>query len=371
MEAVYARHASIQDFEEFWRDHYDWLKDRGYLLRPRYNPGWVASWVGTNDLSPEDCEDYYIPQYLYNVDAIRIQDGKPVLLRRADPPSVSDELKIGRLLSSPELRSDPWNHCVPIYEALEGPKAETQRNIIAVMPFLARWDDAEFNTVGEVVDFCKQMFEGLQFMHNLNIAHNDAKDTNIMMDWSPMYDIPPHGINVAMNANWSGLAKPHSRTTHPVKYYFIDWNLSGHYDPSLGTPMLRPGYGGDQSVPEFKRNEPCNPFAVDVYCMGNVIRRRFVSGWVEAGLSPRRNVEFLQDLIFEMTNDDPSKRPTMNEVASRFEHICRGLSWWKLRSRVSDKRIPFFFHVLYSPIHWVVQLTYIFRRIPAIPAYAK
>ncbi|GAW04628.1 hypothetical protein LENED_006433 [Lentinula edodes] len=190
MEAVYARHASLQDFEEFWRDHYDWLKDRGYLLRPR---------------------------------------------------------GLRRLLYPTKLRSDPRNHCVPIYEALEGPKTETQRNIIAVMPFLARWDDAEFNTVGEVIDFCKQMFEGLQFMHNLNIAHNDAKDTNIMMDWSPIYDIPPHGINVAMNANWSGLAKPHSRTTHPVKYYFIDWNLSGHYDPSLGTPMLRPGYGGDQS----------------------------------------------------------------------------------------------------------------------------
>lgn len=64
MEAVYARHASLQDFEEFWRDHYDWLKDRGYLLRPRYNPGWVASWIGTNDQSPEDCEDYYIPQVI-------------------------------------------------------------------------------------------------------------------------------------------------------------------------------------------------------------------------------------------------------------------------------------------------------------------
>ncbi|KAJ3826605.1 hypothetical protein EV361DRAFT_585149 [Lentinula raphanica] len=24
--------------EIFWRDHYDWLKSKGYLLRPRYHP---------------------------------------------------------------------------------------------------------------------------------------------------------------------------------------------------------------------------------------------------------------------------------------------------------------------------------------------
>ena len=30
--------------ETFWRDHYLWLKEQGYLLRPRYNPQWVASW---------------------------------------------------------------------------------------------------------------------------------------------------------------------------------------------------------------------------------------------------------------------------------------------------------------------------------------
>jgi hypothetical protein len=30
------------DQELFWRDHYAWLKECGYLLlRPRYNPQWV------------------------------------------------------------------------------------------------------------------------------------------------------------------------------------------------------------------------------------------------------------------------------------------------------------------------------------------
>jgi hypothetical protein len=33
--------------ESWWRDHFEWLKESGYLLRPRYDPAWVPSWVGT------------------------------------------------------------------------------------------------------------------------------------------------------------------------------------------------------------------------------------------------------------------------------------------------------------------------------------
>ena len=30
--------------EAWWSDRFDWLKDRGYLLRARYSPTWVPSW---------------------------------------------------------------------------------------------------------------------------------------------------------------------------------------------------------------------------------------------------------------------------------------------------------------------------------------
>jgi hypothetical protein len=33
--------------EHWWRDHYQWLKEAGYLLRPRYDPAWIPSWRGT------------------------------------------------------------------------------------------------------------------------------------------------------------------------------------------------------------------------------------------------------------------------------------------------------------------------------------
>ena len=31
--------------EVFWRDHQIWLFEKGYMLRPRYRPGWVPSWL--------------------------------------------------------------------------------------------------------------------------------------------------------------------------------------------------------------------------------------------------------------------------------------------------------------------------------------
>jgi hypothetical protein len=46
--------------EKFWRDQQPWLKAAGYMLRARYQPDWVPSWVGTNKFSLS-CEDGISP----------------------------------------------------------------------------------------------------------------------------------------------------------------------------------------------------------------------------------------------------------------------------------------------------------------------
>lgn len=33
--------------EIWWTNHFEWLKSRGYLLRPRYAPDWVPSWTNS------------------------------------------------------------------------------------------------------------------------------------------------------------------------------------------------------------------------------------------------------------------------------------------------------------------------------------
>ena len=42
--------------ELWWSNHYNWLKDNGYVLRPRYAPDWTPSWKGTKK-SRLTCED--------------------------------------------------------------------------------------------------------------------------------------------------------------------------------------------------------------------------------------------------------------------------------------------------------------------------
>ncbi|GAW08053.1 hypothetical protein LENED_010088 [Lentinula edodes] len=73
-------------------------------------------------------------------------------------------------------------------------------------------------------------------MHNLNIAHNDAKDTNIMINWSPINDVLIHGASVDMKADWSGPAKPRRLTTQ-VKYYRLELIRAGWGE--LGMPAKR------------------------------------------------------------------------------------------------------------------------------------
>lgn len=48
---------ALDEQETFWRDHQEWLQDRGYMLRPRYMPNWVPSWKDKPDVYWLLCED--------------------------------------------------------------------------------------------------------------------------------------------------------------------------------------------------------------------------------------------------------------------------------------------------------------------------
>jgi hypothetical protein len=37
----------LDDTEIWWRDHQEWLEGHGYMLRPRFRPGWTPSWIIT------------------------------------------------------------------------------------------------------------------------------------------------------------------------------------------------------------------------------------------------------------------------------------------------------------------------------------
>lgn len=205
-----------------------------------------------------------------------------------------------------------------------------------------------------------------------------------MMDPSPLYDEKVHPVDHHMRRDFTGRAKePHTRTLRPVKYYHVDFGHACRYDLSKGAASEPVGYGGDQTVPEFKTQERCDPFPVDVYRVGNLIRQNFThvcqhhfalflcthyslqgddDGWLK-----KRGFGFMKTLLQDMCQDDPTKRPTMEEVVSRFEKIVKRLSGWKLRSRVVDGDEFFLTTIFHFPAHWTKQFRLIARRVPAIP----
>jgi hypothetical protein len=38
----------IDETERWWIERQEALEQAGYMLRPRYRPGWQPSWIGTN-----------------------------------------------------------------------------------------------------------------------------------------------------------------------------------------------------------------------------------------------------------------------------------------------------------------------------------
>ncbi|KAJ6543676.1 kinase-like domain-containing protein [Mycena sp. CBHHK59/15] len=348
------RHASrFTPGEEFWLGHRDWLKDQGYLLRPRYQAEWNPSWRDTDAYEHEDGQ-YYMHGNV--MDATMSLDGSFVMMKQVESPGV--ELDIAVWFSEEPRRSDPANHCVPICSVLSDPNEPGWA--IIVMPLLRRYDKPRFDTIGEAVGFFTQIFEGLQFMHKNNVAHRDCTSMNIMMDGSSLYSVPFHPIEQHLKRDFSGKAPHRTRTQRPVKYYLTDFGLSRKYKPEE-RPPLEPMVGaGDKSPPEYQIGGDYDPFPTDVYYLGNLIRGEFLRF-----TSQKRGFEFMEPLVADMVQTDPSLRPEMDEVVRRFGDIVQGLSSWKLCSRVSKVADDFGFY--YSVPHWIRRLQFIVRRVPPIP----
>ncbi|KAI0073860.1 hypothetical protein K474DRAFT_1666066 [Panus rudis PR-1116 ss-1] len=317
--------------EKFWADHQPWLAERGYMLRPRYRPDWSPSWIGKSGF-PSDYEDSALPINGHILDATRKSNGEIVILKHVNQNVFPFEKDISLFFSAEPYASHPRNHCVPIYEVLNVPDMEN--HCILVMPLLRPHDHPRMKSIGEVMEFFRQIFEGLQFMHQLHIAHRDCMTLNIMMDPRPTFPHGYHPRRMRRTIDYKGRAKYYTRTARPTKYYYIDFGLSRRYNPKDGPPREHPILGGDKSVPEFQFApgepvRPVDPFPTDVYYLGNMIREEY--------LKKKVGLQFMEELVRDMVQNDPFKRPTMDEVVKRFDEILRRIPWWKLRSRLADK----------------------------------
>ncbi|KAI0779507.1 hypothetical protein C8Q74DRAFT_1367393 [Fomes fomentarius] len=331
------RQGLLSKREIFWRDRYEWLQQSGYSLRPRYAPDWVPSWKGTNK-SRLLVEDGITPLTTKVMDAVRVKDGRVVMMKSYSNSIHPHESDIAQYLSSPPLSEDSRNHCCPILEVLEDPCDPDLR--LLVMPILRKFNDPKFSTVGEAVEFFRQSFQGLSFIHEQHVAHRDISRLNVMMDSTPILPDMFHPQRPWDQRHVMKDIRPYTRTARPVKYYFTDFGLSRRYSSDENNPLEVPILGGDRTVPEFQNDHytPRNPFHTDVYYMGNLIRTEFMEMYT--------NFAFMGPLIAWMVQDAPEKRPTMDEVVSEFREIVTKLSGYKLRERVVEHKDSRFMNLL-------------------------
>lgn len=100
------------------------------------------------------------------MDAVRIKDETPVLLKLNTRGEDPEEISVGRYFSAEPLAHNSRNHCIPLYEVLD-PPGKYSGDQLLVMPLLRVFDDPPFTTIGEVVEFFAQIIEVLSLLRLL------------------------------------------------------------------------------------------------------------------------------------------------------------------------------------------------------------
>lgn len=63
----------------------------------------------------------------------------------------------------------------------------------------------------------------------------------------------------------------------PVKYYFIDYDISDKFDKDAPEPRLTSNYfGREKEAPDLRKPVPYDPFILDVFIIGKVYKRAFL-----------------------------------------------------------------------------------------------
>lgn len=79
------------------------------------------------------------------------------MLKRISKLKHPTEIEITRHFSTEPIASHPRNHSVPLYDVLDVPGDDD--GVILVLPLLRPYDNPPMESVGEAVEFFRQLFE--------------------------------------------------------------------------------------------------------------------------------------------------------------------------------------------------------------------
>ncbi|CEL61326.1 hypothetical protein RSOLAG1IB_09939 [Rhizoctonia solani AG-1 IB] len=331
--------------EKLWVKYQPYLLEKGYQLRPRYHPGWVRSWEGTNR-NPRACEDSLTIASFKIMDAIRIRDGKRVIVKVFDTQATPSELPILQYLSAETIQSDSRNHCACALDSF--PVPDDDGWVFVVMDTYYSVFVKPFETVEEVVELIRQLLEGLVFMHNLNLAHRDCASANIVMKADTIFKSTPHPhpTYAYLTEDRRDFVRYHTRRNHSVKYYFIDFGLATLFPSHAERSLVVGADGRERNIPELSTPDvPYDPFKVDICIIGKFLWRDFY-------VKSSRSLYFLEPLVKRLIDVDPSQRPTADEAFADFELIREALEP-RILARALNPNV--FQRVIYSlsdGFHW-------------------
>ena len=97
----------------------------------------------------------------------------------------------------------------------------------------------------------------------------DLKINNFMIESEKMFPEGYHPKKVLLKPDLSGPAKFYTRTQRPSKYFIIDFGMARRYESDNDSP-LEPTIAKDKVV------KLQNPYQVDVYLAGELIRHVFL-----------------------------------------------------------------------------------------------
>ncbi|TCD69926.1 hypothetical protein EIP91_005750 [Steccherinum ochraceum] len=147
-----------------WMVHYDFLLARGFALRDHWRPG-SSTTLPSSGLKTSLRHIVNLPD---SMDAKEVNTGRLVLIRQLQTSSL--EMQLLDALSSEDLRGHPHNHCCPILSRFSDPNEPATTFIVIPYPHHSPFLPS-FHSINEVMEYGKQLLEGIAFLHSRNIAH--------------------------------------------------------------------------------------------------------------------------------------------------------------------------------------------------------
>ena len=173
-----------------------------------------------------------------------------------------------------------------------------------------------------------------------------------MMDGRLLYPQGHHPVRTDHLPDGANEARPLPRSSSNVRYYFIDFGLSRLFQEGESTLVLG-CTGRDKEIPELSNEVPYDAYRADVFALGNLYYKEFLSvrppsplissrivPLLPLSLQKYHGLDLIRPLIDMMKWKNPAQRPTADAAVHIFEsiynHTDETLLRWRLRSRAES-----------------------------------